>query len=328
MISSVIVTHNSDDCVGACIDALARWLPEAEILVIDNASTDASRAVAERHGATVVALRENIGFGRACNVGASRAENEHILFLNPDVAVRSADAGSLAELLGATDLGLVAPTSASSEFTFTERSWIGETLSLTLGTLWPREFSRRTRSPHDGHELWVSGAALLVRKTEFLSVEGFDARYFLYYEDRDLSLRYRRSGLPVRTTPAFVADHVGGGSTNLGDRRPTALAFAMMGWLQYVHTAHGPTVAARAWKLAHLTHSAVMRSVDGVSLIASSTRVRRKSLQLKEVTQELNKICAASGVLEQSDDVAYWPDAVALFGRSTKWPNKQMRRPW
>jgi N-acetylglucosaminyl-diphospho-decaprenol L-rhamnosyltransferase len=317
MISVVIVTYNSEACVGACIDALARWLPETEMLVIDNASTDASRAVAERHGAAVVALHENIGFGRACNVGARRAENEHILFLNPDVAVRSADVSGLTELLGATDLGLIVPTSASTKFTFTERSWIGETLSLTLGTLWPREFSRRTPSPHDGHELWASGAALLVRKAEFLSVEGFDARYFLYYEDRDLSLRYRRSGLPVRTTPALVADHVGGGSTNLGDRRPTALAFAMMGWLQYVHTAHGPMVAARAWKLARAMHTAVTRFVDITARIVPSARLRRKSLQLREVTQTLEAIRASSGVLEQSDSHAYWPDAVAALGGIT-----------
>ncbi len=314
MISVVIVTYNSEACVGACIDALALWLPETEILVIDNASTDASRAVAERHGAAVVALHENIGFGRACNVGARRAENEHILFLNPDVAIRSADSNGLADLLGAADLGLAVPTSASNKFTYTERSWIGETLSLTLGALWPREFSRRTPPRRAGQELWASGAALLVRKTEFLGMEGFDARYFLYYEDRDLSLKYRRSGLPVRTTPAFVADHVGGGSTNLGDRRPTALAFAMMGWLQYMHTAHGAQTAARAWKLAREMHTVVTRFVNTTVRIVPSARLRRKSLQLREVTQELETIRASSGVLDQSDAHAYWPDAVAVLG--------------
>lgn len=87
-----------------------------------------------------------------------------------------------------------------------------------------------------------------------------------------------------------------------------------MGWIQYVHTVRGPDAAARAWKLAHTLHTAVMRSVDGVARITSSTRVHRKSLQLKEVTQELNKICASSGVLEQSDAHAYWPDAVAVLG--------------
>jgi N-acetylglucosaminyl-diphospho-decaprenol L-rhamnosyltransferase len=313
MISAVIVTHNSEACVGACIDALAQWLPETEILVIDNASTDASCAVAERHGAVVVGLRENIGFGRACNVGARRAEHEHILFLNPDVAIQSVDVGRLTRLLEVADLGLVVPTSTNGSFTSVEPSWASEALSLTLGTLLPHELPRLSTSLHGNQPRWASGAALLVRKIEFLGIGRFDSRYFLYYEDRELSWRYRKSGLPVRITPAFVADHVGGGSTDLGDRRPTALAFAMMGWLQYVHTAYGPTVAARAWKLARVMHTAVMRSVDGVARIASSTRVCRKSLQLKEVTQELNKICASSGVLEQSDDNAYWPDAVALF---------------
>ncbi len=111
MISVVIVTYNSEACVGACIDSLAASLPDAEILVVDNASTDASRAAAARHGATVVELPENVGFGRACNVGARRATREHVLFLNPDVTIRAVDAGELAKLLGTVSLGLVVPAS-------------------------------------------------------------------------------------------------------------------------------------------------------------------------------------------------------------------------
>lgn len=316
MISVVIVTYNSEACIGACIDALARWLPDTEQLVIDNASADSSRAVARHHGATVVELHENIGFGRACNIGAERAEHDHILFLNPDVAIRSADADGVAELLGVTDLGLIVPTSTNSRFTFAERSWMGETLSLTLGALWPREVSRYTPSTPGGRALWVSGAALLVRKTEFVDLGGFDARYFLYYEDRDLSHRYRHRDLPLRTTPAIVADHVGGGSSELDDRRSNIIAFAMMGWIQYMHTVRGPDAAARAWKLAHAINVAIMRSVGGAARVAPSVRLRRKDMQLKEVMQTLKGICASSGTLEQSDDHAYWPDAVAVLGET------------
>src|SRR5271167_2648136 len=91
MLSVVIVTFNSAGCVGMCLDAVGRWLPGAETLVIDNASVDATRSIAEHHGARVVELQENLGFGRACNVGADRTELGHILFLNPDVGIRTAD---------------------------------------------------------------------------------------------------------------------------------------------------------------------------------------------------------------------------------------------
>jgi GT2 family glycosyltransferase len=316
MISVVIVTYNSESCVGVCLGALAQWLPSAEILVVDNASMDTTRTIAECRGTTIVQLNENIGFGRACNIGAHRAEHNHILFLNPDVVIQSVEWDGLGQLLESAYLGLVVPISTSGRFMFAELSWASEALSLTLGTLLPRELPRPLRSRRSSRALWASGAALLVRRSEFLEVGGFDPRYFLYYEDRDLSWRYRESGLPVCTSPALVADHLGGGSTELGERRSTALGFAMMGWLQYVHITHGPTVAARAWKLARIAHAAVVRSVDSAARIVPSTRVRRKSIQLREVTQELNKICASLGVIEQSDDNAYWPDAVALIGRS------------
>ena len=313
MISVVIVTFNSAGCVGMCLDAVGRWLPGAEKLVIDNASVDGTRSVAERHGAKVVELHENIGFGRACNVGADRTERGHILFLNPDVEIRSADADALTRLLEAVELGLVVPSSSGRGFAFGEPSCWQEALSLTFGTLRPRELPQRLRPPRSGQPLWASGAALLVRRSEFLGVGGFDRRYFMYYEDRELSLRYRKAGLSVRVTPALVAEHAGGGSSDLGDRRADIIAFVMMGWLQYTYTARGPTAAARGWRLIRGVHALIRRTVGVASRVIPSGRLTRKSLQLREVAQELTRIRADSGVLAQSCGCGYWTDAVGLI---------------
>jgi GT2 family glycosyltransferase len=312
MISVVIVTYNSEASVGACIDALVEQLPDAERLVMDNASTDGTRAVAERDGTTVIALPENIGFGRACNVGAHRARHEHVLFLNPDVTIRAVEARELAKLLAPVPFGLVAPAS-TSRFTFPERPWVQEVLSLTLGTLRPRELPRRSPPLCDGHRVWASGAALLVRVSEFLGIGGFDPRYFMYFEDRELSWRYRQSGLPVRLTSALVAEHVQGGSSEVGGRSSDLLAYSLMGLLQYTHAVHGPRAAARAWALSRGVRTASERSVGLAARALPSARLRRKSLELDEVTRELSRIRATAGVLEQSDACAYWPEAVALL---------------
>jgi N-acetylglucosaminyl-diphospho-decaprenol L-rhamnosyltransferase len=317
MISVVIVTFNSAACIGTCVDAVGHWLPGAERMVIDNASIDATRAVAEDHGARVVELHENIGFGRACNVGAEHAERAHLLFLNPDVEIRSSHAGQLAGLLEAADLGLVVPSSTAGRFAFGERPLSRDALSLTLGTLRPRELPQPQPAPRSGQELWASGAALLVRRSEFLGLGGFDHRYFMYYEDRELSWRYRRAGLSVRVTPALLAEHVGGGSSELGDRRPDIIAFAIMGWLQYTYAIRGPRAAARAWRLLRGVHGAIMRAVTIASRIIPSQRLSRKSLQLREVTQELTSIRACSGVLARSDGSSYWTEAVALMNGSS-----------
>jgi glycosyltransferase involved in cell wall biosynthesis len=315
MLSVVIVTYNSEACVGPCLDALARWLPDAERLVVDNASADASRSIAESHGATVIGLPRNLGFGRACNIGAERAQHEHVLFLNPDVAIGWADADRLKHLMAAPAFGLLAPTSTSTRFIFSESSWIRETLFLALRALRPRELPRKVVALHAGRPVWASGAALLVRRSEFLGIGGFDPHYFLYYEDRDLSWRYRQRGLPVRTSSAIVADHVGGGSSEVGDLRSDIGAFAILGWIQYESRARGRDAAIRSWSLLHAVHTAAARSIGHTSRIIPSARLRRKSLQLGGVEQELEQICASSGVLRQSDEQGYWPDAVALLSR-------------
>src|ERR1700730_1207855 len=159
MISVVIVTHNSEACLGECLDAIAGWLPDSERLVIDNASTDSTRAVATQRGATVMALPENIGFGRACNLGASHTERAHILFLNPDVTVRSVDVSELVKELGKLRFGLVVPVSTSCGFTFRERSWTHDALSLTFGSLRPRELTLTISRRRSDQLAWASGAA-------------------------------------------------------------------------------------------------------------------------------------------------------------------------
>ncbi len=312
MISIVVVTHNSQAIVGACIDSVARWLPDAETLVVDNASTDDSPAVARRHGATVVELPENIGFGRACNVGVHRASNDHVLFLNPDVTVRATDAGGLATLLGTVPFGLVVPA-ATDAFLFRERPWFREVLSLTLGPLRPRELSRRSPVRSSGRATWASGAALMVRVSEFLGTGGFDPRYFMYFEDRELSWRYRASGLPVRSTSLLAADHMQGGSSEIGDRRSELLAYSLMGALQYTYAVRGARTAKHAWRLARATQTVTTFSVGVAERALSSARLHRKRVQLVEVTEELRRISASSGVLEQSDACAYWPDVVPLL---------------
>jgi N-acetylglucosaminyl-diphospho-decaprenol L-rhamnosyltransferase len=300
-LSAVIVTYNSEGCAASCIAALRRCLPEAEVLVVDNASTDDSCAAAERAGATVLRMERNVGFGRACNAGAERAREDHVLFVNPDVALSEVDEARLEELMAQEPFGLLVPAGEDERFLFTERSWLSETLELSLRALRPRELPRRRPPARAGAEPWVSGAVLLVRRSEFLAIGGFDPSYFLYYEDRDLSYRYRQRGLPLRTTEALLAEHAGGGSSQVSDRRSHIAAFALLGWIQYQHAVGGRCTAVRSWRLLRGVHAAATTTVERAARVHPSSRLRRKSLQMREVLQEMEQIRASCGVLPQSD---------------------------
>ena len=286
MISAVLVTYNSAARVRACLDSLRTRLPDAEIVVVDNGSQDESVAIV-REAAPAARLHErgrNVGFGRAANTGAEGASGSHVLFLNPDTTIVAADETRLRALLERRPFGLVAPVLEDEPQRWRpETSWRRDYVAHTFGTLRPRELRPRQK----GHGSWVSAALLLVNREEFLGLGGFDRRFFLYYEDRDLSRRYRDRGFPIETTDALRGSHVGTGSSAADDLRVAPMAWSLLGWLQYVAIHEGDRTARRA---AHAT-AATLRSLTLALRAPGADRSRRavrKRRQLEALLQELH----------------------------------------
>src|SRR5215472_5413464 len=97
-IGIVIVTYNSEAVIGSCLEAALQ--SGAEIVVVDNASSDGTRAVIVRHGVRLLTNKSNLGFARAVNQGFSLLNCPYILLLNPDAVL----SGSLEPLREACDL--------------------------------------------------------------------------------------------------------------------------------------------------------------------------------------------------------------------------------
>lgn len=184
MFSIVLVSYNSAGVIGEAIGSIP---PGHEVIVVDNASADASVEVARTAGATVVELDENLGFGTACNRGAAVATNEKLLFLNPDAEVMP---GSLDVLEAAfdryPDAGAFNPRLLDAD---------GSQFFRKRTKLARRPYLRRPPLPQaDRRVVMLSGAALAVRKSVFDAIGGFDENIFLFYEDDDLSLRIMKAG--------------------------------------------------------------------------------------------------------------------------------------
>jgi N-acetylglucosaminyl-diphospho-decaprenol L-rhamnosyltransferase len=287
MISAVVVTHESALCVGRCLASLAEQLPSAELVVVDNASTDASVPVARAAGAQVVELPRNVGFGRGCNAGVETASGEHILFVNPDVTLASVAHEKLEDLLAQRPFGLVAGRlvdergAAPRERPSPEPSWPAEFLTLTVGMLRPRGLRMPLRLNRESPDGWASAALLLVARGEFERLGGFDPRFFLYYEDRDLSARYREARLPLRVTDAFVGTHVGGRSSEGDPLRVEPAGWAFLSWLQYVYIHRGERPArlsaAAGWRTLRTIETALSACS---SLAPRAGRIARKQRQV------------------------------------------------
>ncbi len=286
-LSAAIVTHNSAGVLEACCRSVRELLPSAEIIVVDNASTDETQRICRGlDDVRLLANSTNAGFGRACNQGAAAARGSHVLFLNPDVEISRVDARALAAEVSTEPFGLLAPILEDG------------TRGGSIDEAWPRDLFRHVVGPLRPRELpaspgllprrgiwWPVGALLLVNREEFGRLGGFDPRFFLYYEDRDLARRYHAARLPVRTTQSVWARHRGGGSS-AGDASGVATreGWSYLSWLEYLCTWNGRDTALRAARSARMLRHEVDR---GLALLAhvgpASGRVARKRLELAEL---------------------------------------------
>jgi N-acetylglucosaminyl-diphospho-decaprenol L-rhamnosyltransferase len=304
MISTVVVTHDSAACVAGCLASLQGALSPAEIIVVDNRSSDETLHIVKATApqARVLANADNLGFGRACNAGAKAARGSHVLFLNPDVFVTAIQRNRLCELLAEKPFGLVAPAlEGETDRRRAERSWRGEYLAQTIETIRPREWRRRAGRYRPSQRRWVSGALLLVSRDEFLNLGGFDPRFFLYYEDLDLSRRYRNANLPIRTTEALWGHHDVGTSSASDGLRAAPMAWSLLGWLQYIYIHEGERKARRAAYATLTTLRALRRATQTLALLPWE-RARRK-------TQQLDELCALLANHAANDDADFCPEA-------------------
>lgn len=210
----VIPTFNGAHLLSACLAALLAHPPqrcELKVIVVDDASEDrtAERFHAYDERVTVVARPHNGGFAVACNEGAEMAgEVDYLIFLNNDTVPIP---GWLDALIDAADEHEGAGA-------------IGSRLLYPDGTIqhagvaighdrWPHHLYTGFPSEHPAvvrskSVIAATAASLLVRRSAFEQLDGFDTAFLNGYEDVDFCLRLRELGMEVRYCPASVLYHM------------------------------------------------------------------------------------------------------------------------
>jgi GT2 family glycosyltransferase len=270
----VVVSYNSADELERCVGPLVTT-PHTRVVVVDNASTDGTLAVLARLGVQPVALDRNGGFARGCNEGWRSGEAPFVLFLNPDAQI---DAGSVARLRAVLDteprIGAVAPRIVGEDgaLAYSQRHFprlrSGFAQALFLHRLFPTvswtDDLIRDAAAYDrpGEPDWVSGACVMVRRTDLERLGGWDERFFMYREDIDLCRRLRASGLGIRFEPGAVARHRGGASAPQGRVIPV-LAASRLRYAQKHYRTTGVALERIGVALHALTHAAFGRGGAG-----------------------------------------------------------------
>jgi len=228
-VSAVVVSYNSAADLPDCLRSL-RSEGVTEVVVVDNASADSSVEVVQRADpdARIVQTGANLGFGSAANRGVAVTTGDHVLILNPDTVVEPGTLKALSEALDRDPaLALVGPRLENVDGSLypSVRRFPDLTVAFGhafLGLVWARNpATRRYRMLDWDHDRpaagvdWVSGACVLVRRSAFDMVGGFDEAYFMYVEDVDLCWRLGQAGWRIGYEPAGRVVHALGGSSRV-----------------------------------------------------------------------------------------------------------------
>jgi N-acetylglucosaminyl-diphospho-decaprenol L-rhamnosyltransferase len=220
-ITAVIVTYQSGDDIGACLEALKVYSVHA--IVIDNGSTDRTCEVVRKHQALLIANERNRGFAAAVNQGCLECETPLVLLLNPDTVLAS-DPRLLAEefrdpRVGAASGPLLDEGGTAQQGFMVRRFPSALTLAfevLGFNRILPSNpINRRWRcldldlsQPCDVEQ--PAGAYLMIRRGVWQELGGFDEGFYpLWFEDVDFCLRLHRKQYRVRFQPTAVAKHTG-----------------------------------------------------------------------------------------------------------------------
>jgi N-acetylglucosaminyl-diphospho-decaprenol L-rhamnosyltransferase len=210
-LEAVTVTTNDAPILEGLLDCAPLRRCFDRLVVVDNASTDGSAALARARGAEVVRVTRG-GYGASVNRGARELSGQFLCVLNPDIRFFDDRFGpSLLHHFDDPRVGLVAPALRLRDGRLQDSARVTPTPVDLVMRRWvaPQLGAVRTAGDVD----WVVGACFVVRREAWEAVGGFDERFFLYFDDVDLCQRLRRAGWRVRFDPAYEVEHAHQGAS-------------------------------------------------------------------------------------------------------------------
>ncbi len=230
-LSIIIVSYNSRSLIEQCLVSINKAIfgINTEIIIVDNNSKDGSKEYLSSNfpGVKLIFNNENLGFAKACNLGYKNSSGEYILFLNPDTILSEtcltdcisffkahSDAGAVGvrmlddkgKFLKESKRGLPSPSASFYKLFGLTAIFPG---SKTIAKYYQGHLPGNENNPVEV----LSGAFMMMKRTVFEKVNGFDESFFMYGEDIDLSLRISQLGFKNYYLGKISITHLKGGST-------------------------------------------------------------------------------------------------------------------
>lgn len=310
-VTVVIVTYNSSDHIERLLDSLRAdaCTLSLRVIVADNASTDGTLRVVQRHD-DVVTLSTGGNLGYAAGINAATAmigRSESVLILNPDLWVEPGCVTQLRARMLREKAGIVVPRirdDNGSTYTSLRRepSLARAFGDAALGSrILPKRHGALSEIVADPeiyerpHAIeWATGAAMLIAGAIVQAVGPWDERFFLYSEETDYFRRVRQQGATVWYEPEAVVHHAQGGSGSSAELD----SLMTVNRIRYVRKHHGQLYAGiyraavafhEVMRIANPTHRTAFRTVMSES--------RWRSLPQAQSLRQLDTIQDVSGAI-------------------------------
>ncbi len=293
-VAAVVVTYNSADVLGDCLASFGdQKVDLTDIVVVDNASTDKTLAIAaDATGlpVRVVDMGRNAGYAAAVNAGIAVLDVstlDAVLVLNPDCRLTPGSLAILAQALASPGRGIAVPLLVNPDGSLqpslrrtptVTRALAEALLGGAAGRLGgvgelvtdPQSHAR------PGPVAWATGAAMLMSTAAIAETGPWDESYLLYSEETEYSLRAADCGWITWFEPAAVVEHIGGEQAT----NPTLAKLAVVNKVKLFRSRHNRVHAAGYFAAVALGEG--LRAVAGrrtsrasfVALVRPSRRVR------------------------------------------------------
>jgi len=202
LVSVIIVNYNGKKFIKECLDSLKRLnYQNYEILFIDNASCDESLKIVRQNYpfVKIIENRVNLGFAAANNIAAQKAKGEYLFLLNNDTKVHP---DVLMELIKVISKDPTIGICTCKLMSYDGKQYFHTGIGCDI-------FGYPVISKQ---VFYAEGSALMIKRSLFLLVGGFDPEYFMFHEDIDLAWRIQLLNYQVVPVPEAVVYHMYGGS--------------------------------------------------------------------------------------------------------------------
>lgn len=242
-LSIVIVGYCSESTLPNCLKSIKLQIGcSFETIYVENSPSVSSTYIFRDNfpAAQIIEPNINLGFSKACNLGAQKAAGEYLLFLNPDCELVTIDTlkNMLQFMRSYPETGISCPIFINPE---------GKRKSGVHKNYFGSSLFYNHMNKLKGNYAWGSGAALMIPNQLFKHIGGFDEQYFMFFEDVDLGLSVRKAGYEISEVPNTLVMHIGGQSACKAWTRPEGILISEKARSLFTAKNYSPTQHRYIW---------------------------------------------------------------------------------